>query len=122
LRQHGKVDNGVAQCKDLDVAYTRRVEAREAVRAEANAASVQAALCRLFPLPCHSRYVALTLLPQKPLLDRMVRCLDLAASGHASCCFLPCCNTLLASHLPLLRFTFQMHDDGANLRQVFNAF
>ncbi|BDA41495.1 probable zinc protease PqqL [Coccomyxa sp. Obi] len=58
--------------KDLDVAYTRRIEAREAVRAEADAASVQAALCRVFPMPCRSRYVALSLLPQKPLLKRMV--------------------------------------------------
>ena len=72
----------VAQCKDLDVAYTRRVEARETVRAEANPASVQAALCRLFPMPCHSRYVALTLLPQKPLLDRMVRRLAVTMSTH----------------------------------------
>lgn len=67
----------VAQCNDMDVAYTRRVEAREAVQAAANPASVQAALCRLFPMPCHSRYVALTLLPQKPLLSRMVRRLNL---------------------------------------------
>lgn len=61
-----------AQTKDLDMAYTRRIEARESVRAEADAASVQAALCRVFPMPCRSRYVALSLLPQKPLLERMV--------------------------------------------------
>ena len=73
-----------AQTKDLDVAYTRRIEAREAVRAEADAASVQAALCRVFPMPCRSRYVALSLLPQKPLLERVVFLLHFAVDSY--CC------------------------------------
>ena len=35
---------------------------------------MHAAFRRLFPMPCRSRYVALCLLPQQPLLARLVRC------------------------------------------------
>lgn len=52
--------------------YQMRISAREAVRAEARPETLQAALSRLLPHPCRSRYVAVTLLPQKPLSARMV--------------------------------------------------
>jgi hypothetical protein len=63
----------LTQCKDMDTVYKLRIAAREAVRAEASPETLRAALCRLLPMPCHERYVAVALLPQKPLGTRLVR-------------------------------------------------
>lgn len=49
-----------------------RKECRAKVNAEATPETMHAAFQRLFPMPCRSRYVALCLLPQQPLLARIV--------------------------------------------------
>ena len=61
------------QTGDLDKAWLMRKECRARVNAEATPATMHEAFQRLFPLPCRSRYVALCLLPQQPLLARLVR-------------------------------------------------
>ena len=68
------------QTQDLDKAWLMRKECRAKVNAEATPEAMHAAFQRLFPMPCRSRYVALCLLPQQPLLARLVCC---------SCCLLP---------------------------------
>lgn len=60
------------QTGDLDKAWLMRKECRARVNAEATPATMHEAFRRLFPLPCRSRYVALCLLPQQPLLARLV--------------------------------------------------
>ena len=57
-----------------------RKECRAKVSAEATPEAMHAAFQRLFPMPCRSRYVALCLLPQQPLLARLVCC---------PCCLFP---------------------------------
>ncbi len=68
------------QTQDLDKAWLMRKECRAKVNAEATPEAMHAAFQRLFPMPCRSRYVALCLLPQQPLLARLVGC---------PCCLLP---------------------------------
>ena len=62
------------QTQDLDKAWLMRKECRAKVNAEATPEAMHAAFQRLFPMPCRSRYVALCLLPQQPLLARLVCC------------------------------------------------
>ncbi|KAK9820030.1 hypothetical protein WJX72_005269 [[Myrmecia] bisecta] len=57
--------------QDLDAVYTKRITARKQVIAAMTPATMQAALCRLFPNPCRTLYTAITLLPQPPLHRRV---------------------------------------------------
>ena len=68
------------QTQDLDKAWLMRKECRAKVNAEATPEAMHAAFQRLFPMPCRSRYIALCLLPQQPLLARLVCC---------PCCLFP---------------------------------
>ena len=59
--------------QDLDAVYLARTAARDEVRAAASPATLRDALRRLFPCPARARYVAVSLLPQRPLLARLAR-------------------------------------------------
>ena len=88
------------QTQDLDKAWLMRKECRAKVSAEATPETVHAAFRRLFPMPCRSRYVALCLLPQQPILARLVRC---------PCCVSPCIHQPISGAKIALASTEKAH-------------
>jgi len=60
------------QIMDLDEVYQRRLKARDQVNAELTGKTLQAAMQRCLPYPCHQRYTAVAMLPQSSLVNRFL--------------------------------------------------
>ena len=60
------------QLPDLDEVYQRRLKARDSVNAELTVKTLQEAMQRCLPYPCHQRYTAVAMLPQPGLVNRFL--------------------------------------------------
>ena len=60
------------QIPDLDEVYQRRLKARDTVNTQLSTKTLQQAMQRCLPYPCHQRYTAVSMLPQPTLVNRFL--------------------------------------------------
>ena len=80
--------NGLAcpcllQLQDLDQVYESRLKARDAANAQLSVRSLQEAMQRCLPYPCHQRYTAVAMLPQQTLVNRILSRLSTIAPANS---------------------------------------
>lgn len=67
------------QITDLDEVYQRRLQARDNVKAQLSAQTLQQAMRRCLPYPCSQRYTAVAMLPRDTIVNKVLSSLGSAA-------------------------------------------